>query len=91
MSMTDENMRHRFAFKGCFERVEMGLIHRAWINHSHLAMTDNVNTSADKGKRAGIIGNDAADQRANLIYAAIFKVDISNKRDWRGHGNRNRL
>ena len=76
MAVGDEDMRHGLTLEGLLERLEMFGQLRARVKHSHVSMSDDVDASPDIGERAGIVRNDTANERGDLLHLAIFKINL---------------
>src|SRR5271170_7604845 len=71
MAVCHQDMAHRLAAEGSLERLEMGWIGRARIHDRDRAVPDDEAVGTRIGEGAGVIADDAPDERAQRRRHAI--------------------
>lgn len=86
VAMRDQDMREALAF-GCRGNcLQMGLVVGAWIDDRDLAGADEIGIGAEEGVRPGIVGDDAAHARRNLLGHAVVDINVAVEGKLRRHG-----
>jgi hypothetical protein len=75
MGVGDENMRHRFAAHGVEQRLDVGVIRRAGIDDGDLSAPDDVAHGTLERERAGIIRQQPAHARDDVLDHTGSKVE----------------
>jgi hypothetical protein len=68
------------------ERVDVRGDVRPGIDDRDVAAPDDVGAGAEVGELARVLGDDAADQRRDLVDAPVPDVEVADERDRRGQG-----
>jgi len=84
MAVRHDDVGHRLALKRAFQRFEVLIDHRAWVNYGHFTAPDELNACSSIGECSGIVCNHSADQRTHLRHFTVFEFDLFDERN--GHG-----
>jgi hypothetical protein len=82
--MSDEDVGDALAGGRGQDRVPVLAEIRTGVDDRDIAVADDVGPRAVEGERAGVAGDDAADQRADLLHDAVLELHLTNEGD---HGS----
>ncbi len=85
MGMGDQDVGHHLALQRRHQRSDMRPVKRARVDDRDFPLADDIGAGAVKGEGARVLGDHPADHRAQLLRHAIFKFQVSFKRDFYCH------
>jgi hypothetical protein len=88
MTVRDEDVGQAFAPDRRSDCLAMRLVVGPRIDDRDLAGADDIAVGAEKGVRAGIVGDDAADAGRDLLRHAIIDIDVAVEGKLRRHGSK---